>query len=106
MRKRDLVTDIEMGRGAGRAFAKGYSRKIGPELSVAKPPPSMSVVGVPPQPVDATQALNLSAGVSNCKVSRGRSFSWRATLFRQACECGVTGKSCCTIVVKCRWIGR
>ena len=27
------------------------------------------------QPVDATQALNLSAGVSNCKVSRGRSFS-------------------------------
>jgi hypothetical protein len=35
----------------------------------------MSVVGVPAQPVDATQALNLSAGVSNCKVSRGRSFS-------------------------------
>jgi hypothetical protein len=30
---------------------------------------------VPAQPVDATQALNLSAGVSNCKVSRGRSFS-------------------------------
>jgi hypothetical protein len=29
----------------------------------------------PAQPVDATQALNLSAGVSNCKVSRGRSFS-------------------------------
>jgi hypothetical protein len=29
---------------------------------------------VPAQPVDATQALNLSAGVSNCKVSRGRSF--------------------------------
>jgi len=26
--------------------------------------------------------VNLSAGVSNCKVSRGRSFSWRATLFR------------------------
>jgi hypothetical protein len=31
--------------------------------------------GLPAQPVDATQALNLSAGVSNCKVSRGRSFS-------------------------------
>ncbi len=31
----------------------------------------MSVLGVPAQPVDATQALNLSAGVSNCKVSRG-----------------------------------
>jgi hypothetical protein len=35
----------------------------------------MSVHRVPAQPVDATQALNLSAGVSNCKVSRGRSFS-------------------------------
>jgi hypothetical protein len=34
------------------------------------------------QPVDATQASNLSAGVSNAKVLRGRSFSWRATLFR------------------------
>jgi carbohydrate-selective porin OprB len=31
--------------------------------------------GMPAQSVDATQALNLSAGVSNCKVSRGRSFS-------------------------------
>jgi hypothetical protein len=34
-----------------------------------------SAFGLPAQPVDATQALNLSAGVSNCKVSRGRSFS-------------------------------
>src|SRR5258708_29727695 len=32
----------------------------------------MSGFGLPAQPVDATQALNLSAGVSNCKVSRGR----------------------------------
>ena len=31
--------------------------------------------------------VNLSAGVSNCKVPRGRSLSLRATLFRQACEC-------------------
>jgi predicted ester cyclase len=31
---------------------------------------------MPAQPVDATQALNLSAGVSNCKVSRGRSSDW------------------------------
>jgi len=46
-----------------------------------------SYIGVPAQPVDATQALNLSAGVSNCKVSRGRSFSCRATLFRWTCEC-------------------
>ena len=30
---------------------------------------------LPAQPVDATQALNLSAGVSNSKVFRGRSFS-------------------------------
>ena len=34
----------------------------------------MSALWMPAQPVDATQALNLSAGVSNCKVSRGRSF--------------------------------
>ena len=31
--------------------------------------------GLPAQPIDATQVLNLSAGVSNCKVSRGRSLS-------------------------------
>src|ERR1700675_77724 len=36
--------------------------------------PTTSVLPLPAQPVDATQALNLSAGVSNCKVSRGRSF--------------------------------
>ena len=35
----------------------------------------MSAMPLSAQPVDATQALNLSAGVSNCKVSRGRSFS-------------------------------
>jgi predicted P-loop ATPase len=34
-----------------------------------------SFITLPAQPVAATQALNLSAGVSNCKVSRGRSFS-------------------------------
>jgi len=34
-----------------------------------------SALLLPAQPVDATQALNLSAGVSNCKVSRGRSLS-------------------------------
>src|ERR1700738_759184 len=38
-------------------------------------------LGLPAQPVDATQASNLSAGVSNARVLRGRSFSWRATLF-------------------------
>ncbi len=35
----------------------------------------LSALPLPAQPVDATQASNLSAGVSNCKVSRGRSFS-------------------------------
>ena len=29
---------------------------------------------LPPQPVDATHWLNLSAGVSNCNVFLGRSF--------------------------------
>ena len=36
---------------------------------------NQSRIVLPAQPVDATQALNLSAGVSNCKVSRGRSLS-------------------------------
>jgi hypothetical protein len=35
---------------------------------------NMSGYWVPAQPVDATQALNLSAGALNCKVSGGRSF--------------------------------
>jgi hypothetical protein len=34
-----------------------------------------AIFEMPAQAVDATQALNLTAGVSNCKVSRGRSFS-------------------------------
>jgi hypothetical protein len=42
-----------------------------------KPPASslMSAMSLSAQPVDATQALNLSAGVSNVKVLRGRSLS-------------------------------
>jgi hypothetical protein len=32
---------------------------------------------LPAPMVDATQALNLSAGVANPKVLRGRSLSWR-----------------------------
>src|SRR5947209_1336498 len=46
----------------------------------------MSALPLPAQPVDATQALNFSAGVSNPRVLRGRSLSWRATLLRWACE--------------------
>jgi hypothetical protein len=44
-------------------------------FETCRPTLRMSANRVPAQPVDATQALNLSAGVSNCKVSRGRSFS-------------------------------
>ena len=39
------------------------------------------------QLIAATQVLNLSAGVSYCKVFRGLSFSSRAIQFRCACEC-------------------
>jgi hypothetical protein len=56
-------------------------RELG-RRSMASPVLILSNHVLPAQPVAATQALNLSAGVSNCKVSRGRSFSWRATLFR------------------------
>jgi len=42
----------------------------------------MSALPLPPQPVDATHALNLSAGVSNSNVLRGRSFSCRAGVVR------------------------
>jgi 1-acyl-sn-glycerol-3-phosphate acyltransferase len=49
-------------------------REVG-RRSTASPALILSNHVWPAQPVDATQALNLSAGVSNCKVSRGRSFS-------------------------------
>ena len=42
---------------------------------------------LPAQPIDATHALNRSAGVSNPNVLRGRSFNWRATALSFACEC-------------------
>src|SRR5262249_7601967 len=41
---------------------------------------------VPAQVVDATRALNRSAGVANPRVLRGRSLSCRATLLSRACE--------------------
>ena len=46
----------------------------------------MSALPLRPQPIDATHALNRSAGVSNASVLRGRSFNCRATLFNCACE--------------------
>jgi len=42
----------------------------------------MSDFDLSPQPTDATQALNLSAAVSNPSVLQGRSLSWLATFFR------------------------
>src|SRR6476620_12693411 len=47
---------------------------------------AMSEIEVPAQVVDATQALNRSAGVANRRVLRGRSLSCRATLLSWACE--------------------
>ena len=50
-------------------------------LELTTPPPALddlSVFQVPSQVVDATQALNRSAGVANSRVLRGRSLSCRA----------------------------
>src|SRR6476660_4393878 len=60
-----------------RAFRAAKTKRAAIELVLGRVliKREMSAFGVPAQPVDATQALNLSAGVSNCKVSRGRSFS-------------------------------
>ena len=54
---------------------------LGPGADICSAPAHVRF-GLPAQPIDATHALNLSAGVSNLKVLRGRSLSWRATLFR------------------------
>jgi hypothetical protein len=43
--------------------------RFAPEAAIRKSDGiAMSAFHLPAQPVDATQALNLSAGVSNCKV--------------------------------------
>ena len=49
--------------------------------------PSESRFSLPAQPVDATHALNVSAGVANSSVLRGRSLSCRATASKCSCEC-------------------
>jgi hypothetical protein len=75
-----LVMVEERQKGGDRILSQG-SRKFGSQMSrmgqkATSPQLSgMSALLLPAQPVDATQALNLSAGVSNCKVSRGRSLS-------------------------------
>ena len=55
-------------QGAACRLGVGQSRR-------SERPRLTSGLHLPAQPVDATQALNLCAGVSNCKVSRGRSLS-------------------------------
>jgi hypothetical protein len=45
--------------------------RVGVKTGKAQCEQMFSAFPLPAQPVDATQALNLSAGVSNCKVSRG-----------------------------------
>jgi len=63
-----------MGRSEAPHFAAPHESENGPERTCRRLV-LMSAFRVPVQPVDATQALNLSAAVSNYKVSRGRSFS-------------------------------
>lgn len=58
---------------------------IGPERRLLRDS-NTSGIRVPAQVVDATQALNRSAGVANRRVLRGRSLSCRATLLSWACE--------------------
>ena len=90
---RDLIRGGHYGQRSCETALKGRThgstdQACDVKISLANPEPSThgtfetcslaankSVYRVPAQPVDATQALNLSAGVSNCKVSRGRSFS-------------------------------
>jgi hypothetical protein len=59
-----------MAQATAPLFDSTASWQLG--LPPARP---LSVISLPAQLIDATQALNLSAGVSNCKVSRGRSLS-------------------------------
>jgi hypothetical protein len=54
-----------------------HRKGLAPSTPCRSPGASQMLSGMPlpAQPVDATQALNLSAGVSNARVLRGRSFS-------------------------------
>ena len=65
----------------------------------------LNLFELPAQAVDATQALNRSAGVSKPKVLRGRSLSWRATWLRRSCvdtdKLVPFGKLCLFIASKC-----
>src|SRR3974377_230598 len=82
-RHRGMVSSKKQIKLKGLIYSWCDRRALNPLARVLGP---YVAFDVPVQPVDATQALNLSAGVSNPRVLRGRSLSWRATLFRWACE--------------------
>ncbi len=77
---RDLATTLG---SAGQIVVSGMARGI--DASAHEGALETGTIGIvaggvdhiylPPQPVDATHALNLSAGVSNSNVFRGRSLS-------------------------------
>ena len=71
-----MVADGGLGYGhhLGPVMIDRSAGKIG-DLDARRGDAGLSILVWRSQPVAATQTLNLSAGVSNCKVSRGRSFS-------------------------------
>ena len=79
----DAATTIQRGEGD----AETVLRKLSESGIVEMRGTAGRQVFLPAQPVDATQALKRSAGVSNSRVWRGRPLSLRAILFRCSCEC-------------------
>ena len=70
-----MVAAFTAGANAASQNAARGARRLWVKLGKAHSEQMTSAIQLPAQPIDATQALNLSAGVSNCKVSRGRSLS-------------------------------
>jgi hypothetical protein len=71
-----------------REYADGYILEVENHLKFTQKKTLFDVCFVlRSQPVDATQAFKLSAGVSKPKVLRGRSFNRLATAFSLAWEC-------------------
>ena len=64
-----------------KAFCKAFQESLSQGMVM------FDSKALPAQPVDATHALNVSAGVANSSVLRGRSLSCRATASKCSCEC-------------------
>src|SRR5713226_24367 len=94
LRQKAFILGLPLGRSSREwtkedlRELKRYARQKPPATTIAKSMKRTAITlrlslgrpvrkWMPAQPVDATQALNLSAGVSNAMVLRGRSFSWR-----------------------------